>query len=181
MKTIRSSTLISVFALAACSGSGSLTGPTDSGLGPAVLAVSPAAGAMAVNPSQPVTITFSMPMMVGMESRVVLHEGSVAGAQVTGTATWSANRTILTFTPAAPLKPGTTYVIHLSPELTGQNGGKANLGSCLNIGGQQVTGTMMNLSPGAGMMNGQWGPGMMGGRWRAGDGSFGMYFTFKTS
>ncbi|MEA3247729.1 MAG: Ig-like domain-containing protein, partial [Gemmatimonadota bacterium] len=176
-----SSLMISSLALAACSGAGSTMGPTDSGLGPAVLTVSPAAGALAVSPSQPVTITFSMPMMAGMESRVVLHEGSVAGVQVTGTATWSANRTVLTFMPAAPLKPGTTYVIHLSPELTGQSGEKVNLGSCVNIGGQQVTSSMMNLAPGASMMNGQWGAGMMGEGWRASDGSYGMYFTFRTS
>ncbi|MEA3246093.1 MAG: Ig-like domain-containing protein [Gemmatimonadota bacterium] len=181
MKSIPSSTLIAVFALAACSGSGAMMGPADSGLAPAVLSVSPAAGALTVSPSQLVTTTFSMSMMSGMESRVVLHEGSVTGAQVAGTATWNGTRTVLTFMPAAPLKSGMTYVIHLSPDLTGQNGGKANLGSCLAIGGQQVTGTMMNVASGTSMMNGQWGPGMMGDGWRAGDGTFGMYFTFRTS
>ncbi len=178
---IRTRILIAALALSACSSANSVGGPASSGLGPTVLSVSPSAGAMAVNPSQPVTITFSAAMMTGMESRVVVHENSVRGAQVAGTATWSANRSILTFMPAAPLKPLTTYVIHLSPELTGRNGSRANLGSCLSIGGSQVSSGMMSTSVGSGMMNGQWGPGMMGEGWRSSDGSFGMYFTFRTS
>lgn len=173
--------IVATLAATACGRMSSVDGPTAGPDSPAVLAVLPAAGAQSIDPSAPIVITFSRPMMAGMEASVVLHEGTVAGSPVAGTAVWSGDRTMLTFTPGAPLKPRTTYVLHMSPGLLGQNGQAINLRSCTALGGQTVTAGMMGTSATGGMMNGTWGSGMMGNGWRAGDGTFGMYFTFTTS
>ena len=147
---------------------------------PTALSVLPAASAAGVSATTPIIITFNMPMMSGMESLVVLHEGSVTGAQVTGAASWSADRRVLTITPATSLKAKMTYVMHLSPSLTGTNGRMIDLAQCTKIGGQSVSANMMGAGT-AGMMNGAWGPGMMGGAWQATDGTFGMVFSFTTA
>ena len=175
-------TLASILTLGACStGDSSATGPgvlaADT---PAVLSVLPAAATSGVDPTKPITITFNMSMLSGMELLVVVHEGSVTGPQVTGTSTWSADRRVLTFTPAATLKAKTTYVVHLSPSMQGTNGRTVDLSQCTRIGGQYVTGGMMGSAAG-GMMNGSWGAGMMGAGWKASDGTFGMLFTFTTA
>lgn len=176
-------TLASILALGACSTSGSsLTSPdgvlaTDA---PTALSVLPAAAATGVDPTKPIVITFNMAMMSGMEMLVVVHEGSVTGPQVTGTPSWSADRRVLTITPATTLKAKTTYVVHLSPSLEGANGKTIDLAQCTKIGGQYVGGGMMGSGAG-GMMNGTWGPGMMGAGWQASDGTFGMLFTFTTA
>lgn len=169
--------LATVLTLGACS---SLTDPNRTLTAPTVLSVTPASATTGVDPTKPVTITFSLSMMTGMEMLVVLHEGSVTGPQVAGTANWSADRSALTFTPSAPLKAKTTYFVHLSPSLQGANGQTINMAGGMQLGGQYVTGGMMG-SAGGGMMNGQWGPGMMGGGWQAPNGTFGMFFTFTTA
>lgn len=182
MRPLRTTVLLlaSTGLLTACmNGSTSLTGVGPDS--PTVLGVAPASAAIGVSPAVSVTITFSRSMMAGMESLVVLHENSVTGAQVTGVATWSADRTVLTFTPSAALTPGTTYRLHLSPALTGMNGRPVDLGACAGIGGQYVSSGMMGVASGGSMMNGPWGPGMMTSGWRATDGTFGMFFTFTTS
>lgn len=171
--------LAATLALGACTNS--LIDPTDpSAIRPTVLAVSPVGGTIGVDPTKPVVINFSHPMMTGMEMLVVLHEGTVTGPQVAGSSVWSSDRTVLTFTPSAALKAKTTYVLHLSPSLQGANGQLINMSAGGMMGGQFVTGSMMGSTAG-GMMNGQWGPGMTGAGWRASDGTFGMYFTFTTA
>ena len=147
---------------------------------PIVLSLLPASATTGVDPTKPVTITFNMAMMSGMEMLVVLHEGSVTGPQVAGTAAWSADRRVLTFTPTATLKAKTLYVVHFSPSLQGMNGKTINMSQGMNIGGQSVTGGMMGAAS-AGMMSGSWGAGMMGAGWKANDGTFGMQFTFTTA
>lgn len=142
--------------------------------------VVPASATTGVDPTNPVTITFSHPMMTGMEMLVVQHEGTVTGPQVAGTSRWSADRTVLTFTPSAALKAQTIYILHFSPSLQGANGQMIDMGAGMTIGGQYVSGGMMGSAAG-GMMNGQWGPGMMGTGWQASDGTFGMFFTFRTA
>ncbi len=146
---------------------------------PTVLRIVPASATTGVDPTKPVTITFSGPMMAGMEMLVVLHEGAVTGPQVGGTSRWSADRTVLTFTPSAILKAETNYILHLSPGLRGANRQMIDLAACTAIGGQYVSAGMMGS--GGSMMNGQWGPGMMGTGWRASDGTFGMFFTLTTA
>lgn len=147
---------------------------------PTVLRILPASATTGVDPTNPVTITFSHPMLTGMEMLVVLHEGTVTGPQVAGTSRWSADRTVLTFAPGVPLKAKTIYVLHVSPSLRAANGQMINMAAGMTIGGQYVSGGMMGSTAGA-MMNGQWGPGMMGAGWRASDGTFGMFFTFTTA
>jgi hypothetical protein len=146
---------------------------------PIVLSVLPAAAATGVDPTQPIVITFNMSMMSGMEMLVVVNEGSVTGPQITGSSSWSADRHVLTVTPATTLKAKMTYVVHLSPSLQGANGKTIDLAQCAKIGGQYVSGGMMGSGAG-GMMDGTWGPGMMGAGWQASNGTFGMLFTFTT-
>lgn len=166
--------------LAACM-SGSMW---PSGVGPdapTVVGVSPANAAIGVSPTSPVTITFSRSMMSGAEVFVVLHEGSLSGPAVVGAATWSVDRTLLTFTPSAPLKSGASYQLHLSPAMMGANGQPIDLGACDRLGGRSVSGGMMGTESGDGMMGAWWGRGMMGSGWRATDGTFGMSFSFTTA
>ncbi len=173
--------LLGAAVVSACSGMSNIMDPATPGDVPTVLAIAPANAAQTVDPAQPVVIAFSRPMMAGMESLVVLHEGTVTGLVVVGIPKWSVDRTMLTFRPLASLRPHTTYVLHLSPGLEGQNGRAVNLGPCAQLGGQWVAGGMVGASPTGGMMNGGWGPGMMGSGWRAADGTFGMFFTFTTA
>jgi hypothetical protein len=117
-------------------------------------------------------------MMSGMEMLVVLHEGSITGAVVTATATWSSDRTTLTLMPQAPMKRAATYVVHMSPSLKDTAGHMINMSPGAMMGGQAVSAGMMG---GGSMMNGQWGPGMMGAGWQSANGTFGMSFTFTTA
>ena len=173
--------LAALVALGACSRSAaSPAGPNGAVDVPAVLSLLPANATTGVNPATPVTITFNMPMMSGMEMLVVVHEGSVTGPQVAGNAAWSADRRTMTFTPAAMLKARTMYVVHLSPGLQGTNGKTIDMMQSMKVGGQFVTGGMMGSASG-GMMSGSWGPGMMGAGWKASDGTFGMQYTFTTA
>ena len=171
--------LASTLTLSGCSSSSSSPTSPDAS-SPAALSVLPAASSTGVSVSTPIVITFSMAMMSGSEMLVVVHEGSVTGKQVTGTSSWSTDRRVLTITPAAPLNPKTTYIVHLSPSLQEMNGSAIDLAQCTSIGGQYVSGGMMSAGM-TGMMNGTWGPGMMGAGWQAADGTFGMVFSFTTA
>jgi hypothetical protein len=139
---------------------------------PAVLNVAPANGTTNIDVSGSITVTFSRAMQPGMEMLVILHEGSVAGAVVAATASWSADRRTLTLTPTAPLEPKTTYVLHLAPTLRGADGVPLNHAACAALGGRTVTG---------GMIGGGMGPGMMGSGWQPANGTYGMIFTFTTA
>lgn len=170
--------LIALLALSGCNGS---TAPPRAPLADvAVSSVVPTGGATGVDPATPITIGFNHSMMPGMELLVLLHEGSVTGPAVAGTATWSADRTLLTFTPSQTLKSNTSYVLHLSPNLKASSGQTINFASCAQlVGGQAVPGGMMN----GGMMGGNAGQGMMSGPgWQAGSGvwGYGMILTFTT-
>lgn len=161
--------LVSIAGLALTASACGESGPSMPVPETEVLSVIPAGGAAGVDPSAPITITFSHPMRPGMEMYVALHEGSVAGPPVPGTATWSADRTVLTFTPGAPLKAATTYVLHLGGGMLDANGRPIDYGACPALGGQPVSGPMN-------------GGGMMGPGWRNhGDSSYGMTFEFTTA
>jgi hypothetical protein len=164
--------------LTACGGFGETAGPLDSAASaPSLASIQPGNAAGNIDPNAPVVLRFSHAMMTGMEMLVVLHEGSVTGAVVAATATWSADRTTLTLMPQAPMKRATTYVVHLSPSLVDTAGRMINLSPGTMMGGRNVTGGMMGSGS---MMNGQWGPGMMGAGWQAANGTFGMMFSFIT-
>jgi hypothetical protein len=140
---------------------------------PEVLSVSPSNGETGVSTAGPVVVTFSHPMMAGMEMNVVLHEASVTGPSVVGTATWSTDRKILFFVPTTALKSATTYVLHIAPTLRAANGQVLDHGSCASLGGRSVTSGMM----GGGMPAG----GMMGGGWQMAEGFYGVIFSFTTA
>ncbi len=164
-------------------GCSSVTAPGNTPSGTAALdvtAVTPPNASVGVATNTPVVVKFSRPMMVGMEALVVLHEGAVTGPAVAGTAMWSSDRLTLTFTPAMPLKPATTYVLHMAPGLVDAVGDTVNAASCARLGGTSVSSSMMGAGTGM-MSSGSWGPGMMGTGWQSATGTFGMIFTFKTS
>jgi len=171
-KHIVISTSIAVFALQGCT-MGVSSPSTAVTVAPTVLSITPASAATAVDPSTPITLAFSRPMMLGMEMLVVVHEGSLTGPAVAGTSDWSADRTHLTFTPSQPLKSKTTYVVHLSPNLKDANGVAVDFAGCARqVGGSAVSGSMMG--------NGMSG---MGAGWQPGSGAwgYGMFFLFTTA
>ena len=172
--------LASVVGMCACAGAPSTSPSSDTSADPAsavVLSVVPANTAMNVNPAGPITLSFNHGMMTGMELLVMLHEGTVTGPQVAGSATWSADRRTLTFTPAALLESKAAYVLHLSPNLKDVNGQSINFGWCAQyLGGQAPSSgwTMGGMMGNGGMMGSGWEPGT--GMW-----GYGMIFTFTTA
>jgi hypothetical protein len=135
-------------------------------------AVSPANGAT-VATTAVVSITFSRAMMQGMETLIVLHEGSVTGPVVSGSAVWSEDRRTMTFSPAVPLQSAAMYVLHVAPGVRSADGGRLDHGSCAGFGAQSVGPEMMG--------NGGVGAGMMGSGWQMSGGTYGMIFTFTTA
>lgn len=133
-----------------------------------IVAIEPEGGATGVDPAAPIVITFSHPMWQAMEVYAVLHEGDVTSPGVPGTWAWSADRTQLTFVPAAPLESGTRYTLHLGGGMRDAGGGMIDYEYCLAHGGQWVSRQMMG--------NQQMMPG-----WRHQNGSYGVLFTFTTA
>ncbi|HEY5545921.1 MAG TPA: Ig-like domain-containing protein [Gemmatimonadaceae bacterium] len=177
-KSIRGIAVGGAIVVGACSGR--VTAPVTDGDPTVVLSVTPASNATGVSTSSPITITFSHPMTAGMELLVALHEGTIVGPPVPGSFSWSSDRTSLTFVPAENLRPGTTYVLHLSPNLQDDTGRGIDFAGCAQrVGGQSVSPGMMT----GGMMGGGSGAGMMGPGWQAGAGTwgYGMSFTFTTA
>jgi hypothetical protein len=157
-------------ALSACSDSAFAPALTAS-----VVSVAPTGGSTGVDPNEPIVVTFSHAMQPGMEQYAALHEGDVTGPTVPGAWAWSGDRTTLTFTPAAPLKPHTQYTLHLGGGMRVTDGGFVDYGSCVGQhGGQWATQQMMT----GGMMSGE---SMMGSGWRHPSGAYGMVFTFTTA
>ena len=166
--------------LAGACGGGSSTMPSgmggDGGAGAAFLSESPAAGTTGVATSTSITFRFSGAMGAGMEQYVDLHMGDLSGAEVAMGCTWSADRTVLTCTPASPLAAHSTYAIHLGGGMMSAAGVAVDYTTYgPGAGGQWIMGGMMTGSHG-GMA---WG--MMGSGWRNPNGSYGMVFTFTTA
>ena len=140
-----------------------------------VISVVPTGDATGVDPGAPIVVTFSHPMRSGMEQYAALHEGDVRGPVVSGSWSWSTDRTVLTFTPVLPLKAQTQYTIHLGGGMRDRGGGFVDYGPCVGqYGGRWATQDMM----GGGMMGGG---NMMGSGWRHPNGTYGMVFTFTTA
>lgn len=153
--------------MAGCSDAG---GPDSTTL----VDVSPAPGATAVATSTTLSLTFSQPMMAGMEQYLDLHPGGIGGPVVPLTCGWNPEQTTLTCTPSAPLTPGTQYSIHMGGGMTDESGHMVNVQNWTTMGGEWATGGMMG-----GTHAGQ--PvGMMGSGWRHGT-DYGMVFEFTTS
>ncbi|MHB1263492.1 MAG: Ig-like domain-containing domain [Gemmatimonadaceae bacterium] len=185
---------------------------------PMIATVSPAVGAITTSRGGPVSVTFRHAMgredmgsmgtgtlAHSMEMVISVHQGAVTNPAVAGTVAWSSDRTVLTFTPAAPLVPATSYVVFLGGRMTTADGRPITEGECMaasdmmSAGGMMTGGGMM----GSGMMSGGVGGrgaavhhemggtqptgmgmagsgGMMGGVIRP-DGVRGMTFTFTTA
>lgn len=173
--------VIAALSLAGCAAEPATPAPVTS-----IVAVVPTGGATGVDPAAPVVITFSHPMQAGMERYAALHEGSLAGPVVAGTWSWSADRARLTFTPDPPLRPGTTYALHVGGGMRDGMGGAIDYEQCIaQHGGEWATAAMMGQGPGPfgpGMGGGMMGDStMMGSGWRHANGTYGMVFTFTTA
>jgi len=164
---VRASALLVTIAAGGCSAQS--MGPEPEAQ---LAAVYPQGGSVDVSVDATITIAFTHPMMAGMQAYLALHEGDVTGPLVPGDWTWSQDRASSTFSPTAPLQPGTRYAIHVGGGLRttmGQPVGFEMYG--MQMGGEWATGYMMR---------GRMGPSMMGTGWRSGDGRYGMVFTFTT-
>ena len=117
--------IVAPLALGSCQGE-----PTAPALTARVISVVPSGGAMGVDPNAPIVVTFSHPMRSGMGQYTALHEGDVTGPVVAGTWGWSADRIMLTFTPAQPLKSQTLYTVHLGGGMRASDGGFVDYGPC---------------------------------------------------
>lgn len=152
---------------AACGGELAAPVPTTS-----IVSLAPSGGATGVDPAAPVVITFSHPMPSGMEQYVALHEGDLTGPVVAMTCAWSAEGTVLTCMPQAPLASATRYTLHLGGGMRDRMGSALAYEECIGQhGGQWVTGGMMGMG----------GATRMGPGWRHANGSYGMVFTFTTA
>lgn len=155
----------------------------------ALLSVIPQGGATDVDPHGPLTIEFSHAMQAGMEDYADVHEGDVEGPLVEGAWSWNGDLTELTFTPAAPLKPQTQYVVHIGGGMLDENGNPINYGQHgFGMGGQWMTeqmhqGGQHGYGHGQGGMGGGMGGGTgMGTGWtHPTNGSYGMIFVFTTA
>ncbi len=154
-------------------------GAPDSPAAPAATALAsvvPAGGAVGVDPTGIVTVTFNHALMAGMEKYAALHEGDVTRPVVAGSWALSPDRTTLTFTPAAALESLTKYTIHLGGGMMDASGRPVDMDPGRMMGGQYAGGSMMG---GGGMMGG--GSGMMGPGWQGANGMYGMVFSFTTA
>ena len=166
----------------ACGGGSSMTGSGvggpggGAGAGAAFLSVSPAGGATGMAVGAPMTFRFSGAMGAGMEQYVDLHMGDLSGAEVAMTCGWSADRMLLTCTPASPLASHATYALHLGGGMMSAGGLAVDYATNgPGMGGQWImSGAMTGTHGGMG-----WG--MMGSGWRNANGSYGMIFTFTTA
>ena len=154
----------------------------------ALLSVIPQGGTTGVDPNGPLVIEFTHSMQTGMEEYADVHEGEVEGPLVEGSWSWNGDFTKLTFTPAAPLKNLTQYVVHIGGGMVDENGDPINYGlHGLGMGGQWMT-QQMHQGGQHGYSGGQGGMGGMGGGTGMGEGwthptngSYGMVFIFTTA
>jgi len=169
-----------ILGLASCGDDGGTNPSADD---TALLSVIPHGGATGVDPNGPVTIEFSHAMHSGMEEYADVHEGDVEGPLVEGTWNWNQDYTVLTFTPAAPLKSQTRYVVHIGGGMVDEEGNPIDYGQHgFGMGGQWMTEEMYHGGQhgyGHGGMGG--GTGMGTGWTHPANGSYGMIFEFTTA
>ncbi|MFO7892826.1 MAG: Ig-like domain-containing protein [Longimicrobiales bacterium] len=151
---------------------------TTAGTAPsALVAVDPEGGAMAVDPTEPVTVTFNHAIDSMMVDYAALHEGDIDGPEVAGIWSLSEDATQLVFTPDEALEPATDYTIHIGGNMMDEDGNHMDLETRgTQMGGDWAMGSMM----GGGMMGGDH-PHMDEGWQHPDNGSYGMIFTFTTA
>jgi len=144
----------------------------------ALLDIVPPGGATNVDPNAPVVVQFDHPIGPGMAEYAEVREGDSDGPLVEGTWVLSTDRTALAFTPTQPLKPLTTYVIHLGGGMLDQHGEHLNFERHgFDYGGEWCTEQQMGMGP-MGPMGTQH---QHGADWRHPNGTYGMFFTFTTA
>jgi Big-like domain-containing protein len=172
--------LIAALAAVAACGSDS-TAPSNpnppAGTTTELLTVSPHGGATGVPVNGSMTMTFSQPMMAGMEQYMDLHQGDTTGPLVPITCAWSADHLTATCAPTEPLQHNTTYTLHMGAGMMDAADHPVDMGQHMTQNGGQW------LMPG-GMMGGDMHAGSpmsgMGAGWMGTNGSYGMVFPFTT-
>jgi hypothetical protein len=109
--------LLTTGALTACGGSAA----EPHTRGAVLLSVQPAAGSVDVDPASPIVLEFDRPLTGAAAEHVMVHEGEM-GALVAGVWALSEEGRRLTFTPAQPLRPATSYSVHVPGEMHGRGG-----------------------------------------------------------
>jgi len=164
--------MLAALALTGVACSNNTTAPNSAAT--SVVSVSPQGGATNVSTGTSVMATFSRAMRPAMQQYMALHRDSLRGPLVSVTMSWSADSTMLTMMPSAPLAAGTHYVLHMGGGMLDARGDSINYSNCPGFGGQWVTSSMM----GGGMMGGG---SEMGSGWMGGNGDYGMEFPFTTN
>jgi hypothetical protein len=174
VQTVGASALLaSLMVVVACSGDG--TGPSAP-ITTELVSVTPAGGSTGVSTAGPMVMTFSRPMMPGMEQYLDLHQGDVSGPLVVINCTWSADRLTVTCVPALPLQPSAPHTLHAGGGMTDTDGHPVDMSQHAALtGGQWLMPGMMGGTHAGAPMSG------MGAGWTATNGSYGMTFTFTTS
>lgn len=164
--------VIGILVMTGC-GSIDITVPTPAST--ELLSVTPTGGSTGVSNATLVAMTFSEPMMSGMDQYLDLHHGDAAGPLVPVTCVWSADRTTVTCAPSQPLDPNTTYTIHIGAGMMDAGDHPVGLQSHMAGNGGEWFMPMMMGDMHAGMpVNG------MASGWKGANGSFGMLFSFTT-
>lgn len=166
--------------LAACSSDGPSApeeAPAESGA--MLVDVSPTGGSTRVGLDGAVTLEFDHAMEPGMSSYADVHEGDLAGPEVSGAWGWLDGHAVLRFTPSGGFERATRYVVHVGGGMTDADGRMVDLESHgEEMGGEWATDPMMGGETGGHMDPAD----HMGGAWEhPSNGSHGMVFTFTTT
>lgn len=174
--TMRVGMLIAALASVAACGSDTTAPSPPAGATTELVSVSPHGGSTGVPANSPMTMTFSQPMMPGMEQYMDLHQGDVSGPLVPITCTWSADHLTVTCVPAQPLQPAAPYTFHVGAGMMDANGHGVDMGLHMTQNGGQwlMSGGMMGAMHAGSPMSG------MGAGWTGANGSYGMVFPFTT-
>ena len=170
--------LASLAVVAACGsdGTGPSGPPNTSGATTELVSVTPHGGATGFPTNGPMTMTFSQPMMAGMEQFLDLHQGDVSGPLAPISCTWSSDRTTVTCVPQQPLQPNSPYTFHAGGGMMDADDHVVDMGLHMSQNGGQwlMSGGMMGGMHAGAPMSG------MGAGWQAANGSYGMVFPFTT-
>ena len=149
-RTWRGTCLLAALAgLAACASS---TNPTIS---TQLVSVAPAGGATGIAVTTSITMHFSGPMMMSVDSEITLHQGDVTGTVVPCARSWSADTMTFTMTPLSPLTAGTHYTMHVDAGMMDAGGHSIDMTTHgMGMGGQCMGGGMMGNGCTEGMVFG---------------------------
>lgn len=156
--------------LAACAATDSVA-PS----GAVLTSVAPQGGFTRIEPTGPVTLSFSVPLQRGAEAYVALHAGDAAGSRVEGSWSASLDGRTLSFTAAAPLASRSRYTIHVGGGMADSAGQAVDLRAGKRMGGHWVTGDMAVRARSRAAN-----PDMLETEWQGRNGYYGMMFTFMT-